>query len=260
VLAPVPTLLRVYANHGFAVERLYDALHQAKMPMDLKYVGSEEAVIGLHGGECDLAGFPVPIGEFEAPVVAHYRRWLDTRGHHLIHVATRRQGLMLAPGNPKRVYGLADLTRPGLRFINRQHGSGTRLLLDLMLAREGVDASRITGYTQCEYTHAAVAAYVASGMADAGLGVETPARRFHLEFLPLQTENYFLICRSTTLATPLVQQLLETLRSEAFRREVNALPGYDATGAGEVRAADEQLPELRAPSRPRRVTGRVSAP
>jgi molybdate transport repressor ModE-like protein len=260
VLAPVATLLRVYANHGFAVERLHEALHQAHMPVDLKYVGSEEAVIGLHGGECDLAGVPVPIGEFEGPVAAHYRRWLDTREHHLIHVATRRQGLMLAPGNPKRIYGLADLTRPGLRFINRQQGSGTRLLLDLMLAREGVDAARITGYTQCEYTHAAVAAYVASGMADVGLGVETPARRFRLEFLPLQTENYFLVCRSATLAAPLVQQLLGVLRDEAFQREVNALPGYDATHAGTVMPADERLPALRAaPARTRRPASRAAA-
>jgi molybdate transport repressor ModE-like protein len=259
VLAPVPALLRMYANHGFAVERLHEALHRDKIPVELKYVGSEEAVIGLQGGECDVAGFPVPIGEFEEPVVAHYRRRLDMQGHQLIHLATRRQGLMLAPGNPKRIYGLADLARPGLRFINRQQGSGTRLLLDLMLAREGVDPARITGYTQCEYTHAAVAAYVASGMADVGLGVETPARRFRLEFLPLQTENYFLICRSASLNAPLVQQLLRVLRSDSFRREVNALPGYDAARAGEVVAAEEQLPGMRPPARTRRPAARAAS-
>ncbi|MFZ5544062.1 MAG: substrate-binding domain-containing protein [Pseudomonadota bacterium] len=244
VLSPVPALLRLHANHGFAVEKLHEALHRAELPVDLKYVGSEEAVIALQGGECDLAGFPVPIGEFERAVAEHYRRWLAPREHHLIHVATRRQGLMLASGNPKRIHGLQDLARPGLRFINRQPGSGTRLLLDLMLSRAGVQPQRINGYTQCEYTHAAVAAYVASGMADAGLGVETPARRFHLEFLPLQTENYFLLCRSAALATPLVQELLRVLRDDAFRQAVNDLPGYDAGRAGEVRAVEDQLPML----------------
>jgi len=255
VLSSVPALLRIQANHGFAVEKIHEFLNKGQVPFDLKYVGSQEAVIALHGGECDVCGFPVPIGDYEQPVVEYYRRWLDPREHCVIHVATRRQGLMLARGNPKRVYALKDLATPGVRFVNRQQGSGTRLLLDLMLDREGVDRSRITGYTQCEYTHAAVAAYVASGMADAGLGVETPARRFHLEFLPLQTENYFLLCRRQALESPLVGELLGVLRDPTFRAAVNELPGYDAAGAGEVRAVDEELPELKpqhAPARSRK--------
>src|SRR5947207_2774299 len=88
------------------VPRLLDLLLQAQVPVDLKYVASQEAVVALHGGECDVSGFPVPVGEFEQPVVEHYRRWLDPREMVLIHLATRRQGLMLAPGNPKRVYGV----------------------------------------------------------------------------------------------------------------------------------------------------------
>ncbi|MED5619360.1 substrate-binding domain-containing protein [Ideonella sp. BN130291] len=245
VLSAVPALLRIQANHGFAVEKLHELLTKAQVPVDLKYVGSQEAVVALHAGECDVSGFPVPIGNYEQPVVEYYRRWLDRREHCVIHVATRRQGLMLAPGNPKRIYSLKDLARPGVRYINRQQGSGTRLLLDLMLAHEAVDRSRITGYTQCEYTHAAVAAYVASGMADAGLGVETPARRFRLEFLPLQTENYFLLCRRPALESPLVQDLLRVLRDPAFSKAVNELPGYDAARAGEVKAVDAELPGLK---------------
>jgi molybdate transport repressor ModE-like protein len=254
VLAPMPSLLRVHANHGFAVEKLREALQAARVPVDLKYVGSEEAVIALHGGECDIAGFPVPIGEYERPVVEHYQRWLRPREMSLIHLATRRQGLMLAPGNPKKVYALADLARRGVRFVNRQSGSGTRLLLDLMLAREGIAPSSISGYTQCEYTHAAVAAYVASGMADAGLGVETPARRFRLEFLPLQTENYFLLCRRQALETPLVRDLIAQLRAPAFRASVDELAGYDASHAGQVAPVESVLAAApqRAPRRVRR--------
>ncbi|HET9642682.1 MAG TPA: substrate-binding domain-containing protein [Burkholderiaceae bacterium] len=246
VLSAVPALLRIQANHGFAVEKLHDFLNRAQVPVDFKYVGSQESVIALHGGECDVCGFPLPVGEYQRAALEHYRKWIDSREHRVIHVATRRQGLMVAPGNPKRIYSLEDLARPGVRFVNRQQGSGTRLLLDLMLAREGIPASQITGYTQCEYTHAAVAAYVASDMADAGLGVETPARRFRLEFLPLQLENYFLLCKRPALESPLVQQLLEVLRDPSFRDAVNGLPGYDATGSGEVRAVEEEVPELRA--------------
>ena len=99
----------------------------------------------------------------EAVAVEHYRPWFQRRQHRVVQLATRRQGLMVAPGNPKRIYDVGDLARPDVRFINRQPGSGTRYLLDLMLQQRGIEASAIRGYEQCEFTHAAVAAFVASG-------------------------------------------------------------------------------------------------
>src|SRR4029079_15433534 len=102
--------------------------------------------------------------------------------HRRVDVAVRTQVLFVAPGTPKRVRGLADLRRGDLRFVNRPEGSGTRMLTELLLAREGIEPAQVSGYDSAEFTHAAVAAYIASGMADVGLGVQTAARRFGLHF------------------------------------------------------------------------------
>jgi molybdate-binding protein len=142
--------------------------------------------------------------------------------------------LMVAPGNPKKIYDLADLARAEVRFINRQAGSGTRFLLEGLLAAQGVAPQSVNGFEQGEFTHAAVAAYVASGMADAGFGLETPARHFKLDFLPLASERYFLLCSASTLAEAPMQAALALLRSPAFHEAVDALPGYNARHAGRV--------------------------
>jgi len=244
VLSPLPALLRIHASHGFAIETLHQFLAAAGVPSDLKYCGSVEALASLRNAGCDVAGFHVPIGEYEHAAIAHYQPWLDVQSQKIIQVAARRQGLIVAAGNPKKIYTLADLARPGVRFINRQAGSGTRFLLDMLLAKEGISPARIRGYEQCEYTHAAVAAFVASGMADAGYGLETPARQFKLDFIPGQTERYFLLCDERSLATPLMRKMLEILRSEAFRGAVNALPGYQAEDSGRVISLDEAFGTL----------------
>ena len=116
---------------------------------------------------------------------------------------------MLAPGNPKSILALADLARPDVRFVNRQFGSGTRILLDLLLKRASVDSGDISGYDTGEFTHSGVAAYIASGLADAGFGVETAARRFKLDFVPVASERYFLVCEDDALTSPLVTRIAD---------------------------------------------------
>ena len=116
--------------------------------------------------------------------------------------------------------------------MNRQHGSGTRVLLDLLLAGAGVDQAAIAGYDSAEFTHAAVAAFVASGMADAGFGVETAARRFQLGFIPVIREQYFLACRLDALNAPMLRAAQEVMRSAAFKETIAALPGYDGALCG----------------------------
>ena len=118
--------LHVHASHGFAVEKLIDTLAQRGERIDRKYVGSQEAVASLHAGSCDLAGFHVPQGEFEAVAFQHYAQWFSLKHSRLIHMATRRQGLFVARGNPLEIYGVNDLARKGVRFVNRQPSSGTR--------------------------------------------------------------------------------------------------------------------------------------
>jgi molybdate transport repressor ModE-like protein len=245
-----PPRLRIHASHGFAVQTLHEFLAANGVAHELRYCAASEALAGLRSGACNVAGFHVPIGRFEAPVLEHYRRWIDPHGHRVITVATRRQGLIVASGNPKRIYEVEDLARPGIRFINRQPGSGTRLLLDLELAARGIDPARIQGYDHFEYTHAAVAAFVASGMADVGVAVEVPARRFDLEFLPLTTERYDFLCDANALADPSVAAMVDILGSDAYRAAVDRLPGYEASEAGTVREAAVAFPLLARPSPP----------
>jgi molybdate transport repressor ModE-like protein len=239
-----PAVLRLHASHGFSVEVLQQQLMADGMQLEWKYCTAIEAVSAMSSWQCDVAGVHVPHGEFEAAGVEHYRPWLRPGEQMLIDVSTRRQGLMLKAGNPLRIQGVADLARMDVRFVSRDPGSGTRLLLDLLLQQAGVDPAGPVGYAPWERTHAAVAAYVASGMADAGFGVETAARRFELDFIPLQTEQYFLLCDEAFFDTPAMLQLMAVLSSEEFRGAVNQLPGYDARHAGEVHRLEDAFPSL----------------
>jgi putative molybdopterin biosynthesis protein len=140
------------------------------------------------------------------------------------------------------VQTLADLTRPGLRYVNRAIGTGTRVLFDELLADAGLPASAINGYETSEPSHAAVAQAVASGAADAGLGIEAAARSRGLDFVPLVEEQYHLVCLKSALGQPAVQQLLQLLHSAEWLETVNAMPGYAARQSGEVLSLKSELP------------------
>jgi molybdate transport repressor ModE-like protein len=232
VLADDAQVLRITASHGFAVAALVAQLEGQGVRVDIKYRGSSEAVAALSRGECELAGFHLPVGRFEQAAAAAFRPWLDPSRHALIHLAYRVQGLFVAKGNPLNITSLRDLARPGVRFVNRQEGSGTRVLLELLLADGGIDRAAIAGFATAEFTHAAVAAYVASGMADASFGVETAARRFDLDFIPVIREQYFLACDLQALDTPLLQAAVAAMASGQFKEALAALPGYDGAACG----------------------------
>ena len=244
VLRTESVLLRIHASHGFAIETLFDMLSAAGVSFDRKYVSSLEAPAALRDGACDLAGFHIPLGSQELPALAHYRRWLDPARHVIIDLATRRQGLMVPSGNPLKIYEAADLLRPDVRFINRQRNSGTRFLLEGLLAEAQVDSDRINGFEQGEFTHAAVAAYVASGMADVGFGLETPARRFKLDFIPLANERYFLMCDAEDIERPIFRDIVAIVRGPEFKASVDGLQGYDARHAGRVQRLTEAFGSL----------------
>jgi len=232
--------LRLHASHGFAVAALMQQLGDSSLAVELRYRSSSEAMAALAGHECELAGFHVPQGEFEAPMLKAYARWLNPQHHVLIHLAYRNSGLFIANGNPKGIAGLADLARPDLRFVNRQAGSGTRMLLELMVKRAGIAVSSIQGFDiTAEFTHAAVAAHIASDMADVGMGVETAGRRFGLDFIPLVRERYFFAAERSAIGTPAMQALIATLRSSAYRDFVQGLAGYDAADTGMIQTVDE---------------------
>lgn len=238
ILTSESAALRITASHGFAVEALIKQLNADNVPVEINYRSSLEAVAALAHSECDLAGFHVPVGEFKQ-AGKPYLKWLNPQQHALIHLAYRTQGLFIAKGNPKNIRGLADLMRKDLRFVNRQTGSGTKILLELLLAKEKINSRDIADYDSAEYTHAAVAAFVASNMADVGFGVETAARHFDLDFIPIAKENYFFACKAGALNQNLLTSTRNILHSTAFRNTVNGLAGYDGTHSGTIATFDE---------------------
>lgn len=238
ILTSESSALRITASHGFAVDALIKQLGAEHISVEINYRNSLEAVAALSHDECDLAGFHVPLGEFKH-AAAPYLKWLDPTRHTLIHLACRTQGLFIARGNPRGVQGLRDLQRKDLRFVNRQSGSGTKMLLELLLAKEAISTKSINDYDSAEYTHSAVAAYVASNMADVGFGVETAARRFDLDFIPIARESYFFACKSASLDQGVCETVFKTMQGEAFRQAVSTLAGYDGGRSGEIFTFEE---------------------
>jgi putative molybdopterin biosynthesis protein len=153
----------------------------------------------------------------------------------LVTLAHRKIGLIVPPGNPGAVQGLADLARPELRFVNRQSGSGTRVWLDAMLHRQGIQPSAIQGYRDEKMTHTEVANTIAEGLADAGLGLEGAARPYGLGFIPLTLEQYDLAIPARHFDSPLLQALIDWLRSPEARQAISSLAGYQTISTGEVR-------------------------
>ena len=239
---PTEKPLVIHASHDLALAELRDLLSESKdTAVDLHFRGSLDCLAGLARGECDVAGFHLPESSAGSAALAPYKTLLKTRGLRLIRFVKRRQGLMIARGNPKRLLTLADLAKKNARFINRQPESGTRLCFDRLLGAAQLRHTQINGYQVEEFTHAAVAATVASGMADAGFGIEAAARLHGLDFVPLETERYFLAARGATFSRPAAQRLLVELMGDAFRKRLRSLHGYEPAGMGEVITPREGL-------------------
>lgn len=197
-------------------------------------IGSLGGLVALKRGEAHLAGSHLldpETGDYNRTYVAQY---LPDQPVVLVTLVGRTQGLIVAEGNPKAITTLEDLARDDVRFVNRQRGSGTRLLLDYELDQRGVAANSVSGYDREEYTHLAVAAAVASGVADCGLGVLAAARALGLDFVPLADERYDLVIPRPFYESALLAPLLDLLHAKPFRDAVAALPGYDVEPMGNV--------------------------
>lgn len=237
-----PSVLRIHASHGFAVSKLRELLGgRPDVEVDLRYVGNLAALTSLAHGGCDLAGAHLPQGWLRKKSAASLRKSLNPREHVIIGLVTRELGLIVKRGNPLDIRSPDALKEPHIRFVNREPDSGSRLLFDQFLAQHQIDPRGINGYEQIEFTHAAVAAYVASGMADVAFGVETAARQFDLDFVRLVTEDYFFICAKRSLELEKVQAALGVIRSKEFQHAIAQLPGYAATEAGVIKTVQEAL-------------------
>jgi putative molybdopterin biosynthesis protein len=243
---PQHEAITLYASHDLALPLLRDRADTQGLHIELRFAGSSDALAALNHGRCDVAGFHVPVlGAGRAPTFARALKGLLKPGRHKLIASHRRtQGLIVAHSNPHQVLGIADLARPGLRFVNRQPGSGTRLLAEHLLAEARIDGDRIEGFNgPCEDTHVAVAAAVASGLADVGLGVAAAAAQFNLPFVPLAEEDYYLVCLKEWLEGAAVARLRALLGAPAWAAALATLPGLAPhASAGEVLALTKALP------------------
>jgi putative molybdopterin biosynthesis protein len=239
--AHAPATLALHASHDLTLEYLRDLAQSQHLRFELHFKGSLESLESFARGVCDIAGFHVP-DRITPDQALRYGKWLTPESVQLIHLFERQQGLVVARGNPQRIRRLRDLARSGVRFVNRQQGSGTRLLFDSLLTAERVPPQRIRGYQSEEFTHGAVAAMVASGVADAAFAIEAVARQHGLDFIPLAREQYFLVVRDNLARERRFTTLLGILRGRKFKAHVAQLPGYDAARCGELITIAQALP------------------
>jgi len=232
----ISPILRLHASHGYAVALLPEFANNFQL--DLQYKTADDALAALSRNSCDLAGIHIPADIRIEPLIERYYRHLKKRNpkgsYKVIRFITRQQGLMIAPSNPKSIKGISDLVKNDIKFINRQKDSGTRALLDELLKKENIDNNKVNGYQEEEFTHTAVAAYVAAGMADVGFGVEAAARQFNLDFIGITSEHYLLICHKKSLEKAALIQFLKQLRSPKFQNKVAELAGYSAQHCGAI--------------------------
>jgi putative molybdopterin biosynthesis protein len=222
-------------SHDLTLDLLANLLGKYYPPIFLSShsVGSLGGILAIKNGTCHMAGSHLldpETGEYNVTYIHTYLNGIEVR---VIHLVFREQGLFVQRGNPKKVKGLDDLLRRDITFINRQKGSGTRILLDHTLKTLSLKPDQITGYEKEEFTHMAVASTVASGIADAGLGILPAAKAMNLDFIPIAKERYDVIIPSIYFAEEKIQKVVETIRSKEFRTMVSRMGGYDVSRTGE---------------------------
>ena len=226
----------VIGSHDPLLDELGDMLHIAdgKLFMGSSHVGSMGGIMALRRGEAHTAGchlLDTATGKYN---VSFIKKYFPRGGVKLISCVGRQQGLMVAKGNPLNIQCFADIAQPGLRYVNRQKGSGTRILTDYLIRQNGLDPTAIYGYEREELTHTSVAAQIVSGSADAGMGIYSAAKLYDLDFIPICIEEYDLLIPDQAWDTPMVQEMIATLRSPEFKEKILSLGGYTVEDPGEI--------------------------
>jgi len=239
LLCPVEKLKNtvvVIGSHDPLLDELGDMLHVADPDgyMSSSHVGSMGGIMAIRRGEAHAAGchlLDTATGEYN---LAFIRKYFPKGGVKLIRCVGRQQGMMVAKGNPLNIQKFSDIAKEGVRYVNRQKGSGTRILTDYLCKQENLDTAAIYGYDREELTHTSVAAQIVSGSADAGMGIYSAAKLYDLDFIPICIEEYDLIIPDHAWDTPQVQQMIGVLKSDAFREKILALGGYTVENPGEI--------------------------
>ena len=228
--------LVVIGSHDPLLDELADMMHveNGSVYMSSAHVGSMGGIMAIRRGEAHAAGchlLDTATGEYN---LAFMKKYFPKGGVKLVRCVGRQQGMIVAKGNPLNIRSFADIAKEGVRYVNRQKGSGTRILTDYLCKQDKLDTASIYGYDREELTHTSVAAQIVSGSADAGMGIYSAAQLYDLDFIPICIEEYDLIIPDHAWDTPMVQQMIQTLKSDAFREKILALGGYTVENPGEI--------------------------
>lgn len=225
----------VVGSHDVTIDIIGDEIRRRghNIRVSSGNVGSLGGIRALRKGDCHMAGSHLLDPESGQYNISYIEKYLKGVKVSVFHLVMRDQGLMIPAGNPKGIKGIEDLTRDDITLINRQAGSGTRVLFDYKLGQLGIKPEAIVGYGHEEFTHMAVAVDVLSGAADCGMGIYAAAKALQLDFIPMEREQYDLIIPSSILNDPNIQVVLEIIKTQDFRERVTALGGYDASKSGQ---------------------------
>jgi len=235
-LAEIESAVVVVGSHDNTLDILANQMkmRDARFGLSSSNVGSLGGLVALRDGYCHAAGSHLLDTDTGTYNTTYIKRYLPDLGVKLVHLVYRQQGLIVPRGNPKGITGIQDLARDDVTFVNRQAGSGTRVLLDYRLAESNIRSESIRGYDQEEFTHMSVAVSVLSGAADTGLGIYAAAMALGLDFVPIVTEEYDLVIPEAFLEEEKIQLMLDTIRSKLFKELVHQLGGYDTSKTGTV--------------------------
>jgi putative molybdopterin biosynthesis protein len=223
-------------SHDLIMDMIGSLMHRkdSRYSLSSAHVGSMGGLIALRRGEAHMA--PIHLLDEESGIYneSYIRKLLPDSKIALVKGVKRVQGMMVRKGNPKNISGFKDFIREDVQFVNRQKGAGTRILVDYILKREGIDTSSISGYEREMTTHMAVAAAVSSGSADVGVGVLSAANAMDLDFIPIGDEEYDFAIRSEYLELEMFKQFIDIIKSEEFKGTLLNLGGYGAEGIGKI--------------------------
>ncbi|MBU1053798.1 MAG: molybdopterin biosynthesis protein [Proteobacteria bacterium] len=235
-LSSINNTIVVVGSHDNSLDILADSMKagQNSLTLSSSHVGSMGGLMAIKNGACHIAGSHLLDTTDGSYNISYIKRYLPDIKVKLVHLVFRDQGLIVAKGNPKNINGIEDLARKDIKFINRQGGSGTRILLDYRLNQLGINPAQINGYDNEEFTHMSVAVNILSGAIDVGLGIFAAAKALGLDFIPVVTEQYDLVIPEIYFETENIKILLDIINSAEFKKHVETLGGYSTKKTGEI--------------------------